>query len=339
MSNKIIRSICYFTKNPNDSIVEKLERIKLLFIENGFEVQTLRICVNGLKLKNIAEKIDDKEILLSAGSLSHQEALGQLDDFFKIPNLSFNLDLTDVLIDEKYVDLLLKIIRNKPEQTFNFAYVFNNSHSSPYFPSANYNQDGFSVGLQPTDLSINCTSLDEWFTKMPKTWEEICLVLKDEKDFLGIDSSIAPLFEGCGSLINFIKRLGMAFGESTLTDTYLKITKFIKEKNPKSVGLCGLMLPCLEDFELADEYEQGNFSLERNLFLSLHSGLGIDVYPIGVDESPTKVLSVLKTVQGLSSKYKKPLSVRFVSDGKAKIGEKTDYKNQYLKDVVVRCLS
>ncbi|MBD3281354.1 hypothetical protein GF391_01265 [Candidatus Uhrbacteria bacterium] len=42
--------------------------------------------------------------------------------------------------------------------------------------------------------------------------------------------------------------------------------------------------------------------------------------------------------QGLSSKYNKPLSVRFVSDGKAEIGEKTDFKNQYLKDVEVRKL-
>ncbi|MFA6161280.1 MAG: DUF711 family protein [Patescibacteria group bacterium] len=339
MNYKIIRSICYFTKNPDDRIVEELERIKFLFIEKGFEVQTLRICVNGFKFKDIAEKITDKEILLGAGSMSFQEVSEQLDDFFQIPNLSFNLDLSDAVISSEHVDLLFKIIRNKPEQTFNFAYVFNNAHSSPYFPSANYNQDGFSIGLQPTNLSASCTSLDEWFAQMSETWEEVCSALKEEKDFLGIDSSIAPLFEVESSLINFVQRLGMSFNESILTDSYLRITKFIKENNPKLIGLCGLMLPCLEDFELADEYEQGNFSVERNLFLSLHSGLGIDTYPIAVDESLIKVLNVLKTVQGLSNKYKKPLSVRFVSDGKAKIGEKTDFKNQYLKDVVVRRLS
>jgi uncharacterized protein (UPF0210 family) len=98
------------------------------------------------------------------------------------------------------------------------------------------------------------------------------------------------------------------------------------------------MFPCLEDFELALEYEQGDFSIERNLFLSLHSGLGIDTYPIGIDESPEKVLNVLKLTQALSNKYKKPLSIRFVSDGKAKIGDRTDFKNQYLKDVKVKAI-
>ena len=98
------------------------------------------------------------------------------------------------------------------------------------------------------------------------------------------------------------------------------------------------MFPCLEDFELADEYESSNFSIERNIYLSLHSGLGIDNYPIGTDEKPERVLEILKLLQGLSNKYKKALSVRIVSDGKTKIGEKTHFQNQFLKDVIVRKL-
>ena len=47
---------------------------------------------------------------------------------------------------------------------------------------------------------------------------------------------------------------------------------------------------------------------------------------------------ILKLVQSLSNKYGKSLSVRFVSDGKSKIGMKTNFKNQYLKDVVIRPL-
>lgn len=97
------------------------------------------------------------------------------------------------------------------------------------------------------------------------------------------------------------------------------------------MGLCGLMLPALEDFELAKEYEKGNFSIERNIYLSLHSGLGIDTYPIGVDEKPEKMVEILKLLQSLSNKFNKPLSARFVSDGKAKIGERTNFKNQYCK--------
>lgn len=118
----------------------------------------------------------------------------------------------------------------------------------------------------------------------------------------------------------------------------MKITKFIKEENPHPVGLNGLMFPCLEDFELAEEYEKGEFTVERNVYLSLHSGLGIDTYPIAFDEKIERVVEILRLVQGFSNKYNKPLSARFVSDGKAKVGEKTDFQNQYLKDVVIRSL-
>ncbi len=118
----------------------------------------------------------------------------------------------------------------------------------------------------------------------------------------------------------------------------MEITKFIKKENPNPIVLCGLMLPCLEDYDLAKEYENGNFTMERNIYLSLHSGLGIDTYPVGINESPQKILEILKLIQALSNKYKKPLSARFVSDGKAKIGEKTDFQNQYLKDVIIRSL-
>lgn len=98
------------------------------------------------------------------------------------------------------------------------------------------------------------------------------------------------------------------------------------------------MLPCLEDFGLAEEYERGNFSLERNIFLSMHCGMGIDTYSIGIDESREKVFEVLKLLHGLSTKYKKPMMARFISDGRAKVDEMTNFGNPFLKDVVVRKL-
>ena len=42
--------------------------------------------------------------------------------------------------------------------------------------------------------------------------------------------------------------------------------------------------------------------IERNVYLALHSGLGIDTYPIGVNEKPKRVLQILKLVQGFSKK-------------------------------------
>jgi uncharacterized protein (UPF0210 family) len=275
---------------------------------------------------------------ISVGDISTEKAIELLPTFYGNKALTFNVELAETEISLEHVDLLQQIIANNASKTFSFTYTFNNAASSPYFPSARYETDGFAIGLQPTDLSRDCKSVDEWLQNMKRVWDELAELFADDESFLGIDSSIAPLFEGDSSFVNFVRRLGGSFEHSVTTDMYTTITKFIKEQNPMPVGLCGMMLPCLEDFELAAEYDKGNFSIERNIFLSLHSGLGIDTYPIGVDEKPERVLEILKLLQSLSNKYKKPLSARFVSDGKTKIDEKSDFQNQYLTDCTIRPL-
>ncbi len=337
-TNKIIRTICLFTDNPVIKDVDKIKEISGILNEKGFEVQTTRICSSAKSIKNLKSLYGDGVSYLNVGTLNVKDALIQMNDFFQTKNTVFNMDLSESEITGKEVNAFFEIIKNKPEKTFNFSYVFNNAKSTPFFPSASYKDNGFSLGLQPTDLSEGCNNIEEWLNKTKETWIEINDIFKNNSEFLGIDSSIAPLFEGKSSFIDFLRRLKINFSESTTTDLYLKITNFIKKENPKPIGLCGLMFPCLEDFELAKEYEKGNFSIERNIYLSLHSGLGIDTYPIGIDEKSARVLEIRKCIQGLSNKYKKPLSVRFVSDGKARVGEKTEFNNQYLKDVIVRQL-
>lgn len=338
MTQKIIRSICYFARNPSTGTIKTVDELANLFRKQGFEVQTKRICSPAQdKIKNLDQQYGN-EYTLSIGTITKEEVLSRFDTLFNNVNTHFNLDLTSSRIDLSHVQILFDLIKRRPKKTFNFTFVFNNQPSAPFFPAASYQQEGFSLGLQPTNLSLGCNSSEEWLERTRTVWTEIMELLKNRKDFLGIDSSVAPLVTPEGSFIGFIKRLGMDFSQSTTTDFYLKITSFIKSQNPKPVGLCGLMFPCLEDTELAKEYEAGNFSLERNLYLSLHCGLGVDTYPIGIDEEPSKVLEILKIIQCLSNKYDKPLSCRFVSDGKTKIGGKTDFKNQYLEDVLLRSI-
>lgn len=336
MSNKIIRSICYFAQNYHPNVETKLQDLSQFLQQKWYIVQTTRICLSDKDSIHTLSNIKNTDLLLNIGTLDYEQALRYMNMFLQIPNLSFNLDLTNEAIEMKHIDLLWDIIKNWAHKTFDFAYVFNNKNSSPYFPSANYEKTWFSIWLQPTDLSQNCVNLQQWLENMKSVRNQINELFGDNKEFLWIDSSIAPLFVEESSLVAFIKRLGYSFDDSVLTEIYTTITKYIKENNPKPVWLCGLMFPCLEDFDLADEYEKGNFSIERNIFLSLHSGLGIDTYPIWTDENKQKILNILKLVQALANKYTKPLSIRFVSDGKAKIWEKTNFQNQYLKDVVIR---
>ncbi len=335
MANKIIRTICYFQKDPNDDIFQKLDDLEKLLKEKGFEIQTKRLCSSNVeKVIELDKVYSPKGYFFAVGTIGKDK----IDSLIKTNNIAFNYDLTSKEIDLEDVKMLFSIVNNVSAKTFNFAYVFNNLTSTPYFPAANYEKDGFSIGLQSTDLAEGCNNLDEWLVNMKNAWFQLINQSSQDKGFLGIDSSIAPFADGKGSLINFIKKITGSFEKSVTTNIYTQITNFIKKENPKPVGLCGLMFPCLEDFELTEEYEKGNFNIERNIYLSLHSGVGIDTYPIGIDEKPERVLEILKLLQSLSNKYGKPLSARFVSDGKAKIRETTDFKNQYLKDIIVRSI-
>lgn len=332
---KIIRTICIFTDEITNREMKRFEEISTLLERKGFSIQTKRFCLSGYKPANDKE-LFNKGILLGLGEQTFEELKGNFTDFMKSENKDINLDLTNENITIEHAEVLFRIIESKPDNTFRFTYGFNLPVSSPFFPSAKFGQKGFGIGLQATNLSVNCNRLAGWLEKMKNVWEEVDSLISPIEGFLGIDSSIAPLYKGHGSLVNFVKRLGLDFSHSVTTDIYTTISKYIQEHNPKPVGLCGLMFPCLEDFELADEYEKGKFNIERNIFLSLHCGLGIDTYPIAINQNKERVVEILRLLRQLSNKYKKPLSARFVSDGKAKIGEKTDFKNQYLKDAVVR---
>lgn len=335
-SNKIVRTICLFSDKPEEKDMNRVQEVAQKLEKNGFAVQTKRICSPSLDgLVEFEKTYKEKELVLGFGSVQDNNQLVRL---LESRDIFFNSDLTGKEITNQDVQKLFGLIGTKSDKTFNFTYVFNNRPSSPFFPSAAYKENGFSIGLQPTDLSEDCNTLLDWLSEMKKVWDEINILFSHYPEFLGIDSSIAPLFSGKSSLINFIRKLGFDFSHSVTTDTYLTITNFLKKENPKPVGLCGIMFPCLEDFELADEYENGNFSIERNAYLSLHSGLGIDTYPIGIDEKPERVLDILKLLQKLAAKYNKPLSARFVSDGKTKIGQRSNFENQYLKDVTIRPL-
>lgn len=339
MTQKIVRTVTAFGVGTASitPCLEKVAQIVEAVKSAGYLVQTDRICMNQVSLGQFRENLPSPNQFCSVGTLSFEEAVKQKADFLNLPNGNFNLDIT-AGVTQEMVTFLFDLIKEGAAKTFGFTYVVNNAPNSPYFPSATYGQSGYAIGLQTTDLAAGCRTVDEWLNRQLEVWEELVSLFGEDPAFLGIDSSVAPIFDGESSLIHFINRITPSFSSSVTTDILTSITHFIKEKNPKPIGLCGLMFPCLEDFELARAYEAGEFSIERNLFLALHSGLGIDTYPIGIDESPERVFEILSLLRALSNKYRKPLSARFVSDGKARIGDRTDFQNQYLADVVVRPL-
>ena len=335
---KIIRSICLFADQITTQEISFLRSISDRLSSSGFSIQTNRMCLPSIQTLIDEQILAQSNLMVGYGVQSWDSFQTNLPSILTMKNKSLTLDLTHERITQKHIEPLFAIIDHNPKNTFHFAFGFNLPPSSPFFPSATFEKKGFSIGLQSTNLSEGCTSLEEWFSAMKKVWVEIDDQLSSVDGYLGIDSSVAPLFSGKGSLMAFIKKLGFQFSHSVTTDVYTRISAFIKQENPRPIGLCGLMFPCLEDFELAEEYARGNFSIERNLFLSLHSGVGIDTYPIGIDQNKTIVLEIVRLVQQLSNKYHKPLAIRFVSDGKAKIGDQMILENPFLKDVIVQDL-
>lgn len=334
---KVIRTICYFTRDPGEKTTERLAQLAGRLEERGFAVQTRRVCTGGLSIEEVAQRLSSARF--GVGPLSLAAASEQIEHLCRAHSAYFHVDCTHDDVGTGHVRLLQRIINSCAGKTFNIAFSFRVPASSPYFPCARYEREGFSIGMQPTTLAVGVSTLEEWLERMRESWSEIQATFEAETDFLGIDSSVAPhLGEGC-SLVGALRNAGIDFEKAITGDTFLRITEFVRTQNPNPVGLCGLMLPCLEDDGLAEMYERGAFSLERNLFLSLQCGVGIDTYPIGIDEPEETITSTLRLVQGLSRKHDKPLSVRFVSDGRAAVGDHTEFDSPHLCDVVVRRLS
>ncbi|HRY31962.1 MAG TPA: DUF711 family protein [Bacteroidales bacterium] len=337
MPERIIRSLCYFAAVPGEREYDRLQQLAGRLRNAGWLIQTLRVAGHSCPVETLALRFGKSELLAGTGSFDRDTIKDQYADFMEAENISMNLEISDRVTSED-VDLLFRMIDEKADRSFLFSYTFCNAKHSPFFPAAHAERSGFSIGLQPTNLAEDCNSLHTWLFRMKEAWTELLHLFEEEKDFIGIDSSVAPMYNGHGSLVHMIRRICGDFSTAVTSDVFVNISRFIREENPRPAGLNGIMFPCLEDFELADEYELGHFSIERNIFLSLHSGLGIDTYPIGLDEKPDRVRQILNLLLALARKYQKPLSARFISDGMSKTGERSNFRNQYLKDVIIRHL-
>ena len=202
MSNKIIRTICYFQKDPNEQTFQKLDELESLFKKSGFEVQTKRLCSPNIeKIIELDKTYSAKGYFLSTGTVDKDK----IDILLRTNNIAFNYDLTNKEINLQDVDILFNIIKNAPAKTFNFTYVFNNPTSSPFFPAAHYENDGFTVGFQPTDLAEGCKTINEWLLKMKKTWFQSIDRLKIKKPiFIKMPISISN--KEFVSLLNVISK-------------------------------------------------------------------------------------------------------------------------------------
>ncbi len=123
-SNKIIRTICYFTDDPSPKNIAKIQIVVMQLEAKGYLIQTKRICTtlpNTSSLHLIAKGSVD---YTSVGTISYEDANATLPNFLATNNLAFNIDLAAVDIKMKHVDLLFNIIKENPSNTHMFKLTF-----------------------------------------------------------------------------------------------------------------------------------------------------------------------------------------------------------------------
>src|SRR5215471_12164589 len=143
--HKIARTVCLFADRPAPGAVSRLGELENRLSQNGFTVQTRRVCSPDREGVFGLDRDSDGSVFLSIGMLSFDKAYAVLEQFCQAKRVDMNVDLTHEPITAAHVRLLTDIIRINAGKTFSFAYTFNNALSSPYFPSAAYEKNGFAV--------------------------------------------------------------------------------------------------------------------------------------------------------------------------------------------------
>ena len=106
--------------------------------------------------------------------------------------------------------------------------------------------------------------------------------------------------------------LGAPFGSAATLNACATLTAAIKSLSVKLCGYSGLMLPVLEDPVLAQRASEQRFTVRDLLLYSSVCGTGLDVVPVPASTSEVTLTGLILDVAALSSRLRKPLSVRLL---------------------------
>jgi uncharacterized protein (UPF0210 family) len=231
---------------------------------------------------------------------------------------------------------------------FRFAAAANIPAGTPFFPV------GWHKGPESIAIGVESASLlEQAFKEMPPG-EDPTARLKQRLDaelapieklareiakqfdrvYVGIDTSPAPGKDR--SIAAAIEALTHApFGSAGTLEACASITAALKTVSVTTCGYSGLMLPVLEDPLLAQRAGEGRYSVRDLLLYSSVCGTGLDVVPIPGDTPVHSMAAIMRDVAAMSSRLRKPLSVRlFLVPGK-KVGDMARFDDKYLTDSIV----
>ena len=91
-THKIVRTLCLFRAVPDPTIVETLAALAQKLTEAGYLVQTQRLCTATTEIDRVERVVGNRDIVLSVGTLSPQQAYEQLQHLYAAGDVSFNID-------------------------------------------------------------------------------------------------------------------------------------------------------------------------------------------------------------------------------------------------------
>lgn len=224
---------------------------------------------------------------------------------------------------------------------------------SPFFTAAYHTGFGhqFAIGLESANVVAaafeNAPDLDTAKHKLTDMLSEQATEIErhagrvDQETgwaYVGIDLSPAPLKDvSIGAAIEEL--IAQPFGSSGTLTAAATITSAIKDVRVKQTGYNGLMLPILEDSQLAQRWSEGHVSLEGLLSYSAVCGTGLDTVPLPGDVSIEQLDMIMGDMATLAFKWHKPLSARLLPvKGKGE-GDKTEFDSPFLVNAIIQPLS
>lgn len=240
-----------------------------------------------------------------------------------------------------------KVMRLLSEETdlgvgnFRFGAIANCPGLVPFFPSA-YHDGGpprFAIGYEsgeslyevakkaPNTDAAAVALLEEVVPKYREV-ERICedLAWSERIDFVGADLSFNPgLLENESVCLSVEKLVEGELGSAGTLKVAAMLVDALRKAEVKKCGYCGIFLPVLEDYGLAERANEGKLTLSLLLSISAVCGAGLDAVPLPGDIPESKLESILFDLAALSGRAGKPLSARLLPAPGKDAGEKTEF--------------
>lgn len=252
--------------------------------------------------------------------------------------------------------VIVKTAKLSPDGFANlrFAASSNVAAGAPFFPVAYHDNDApaFALALEAADLAVSAfngaetledgrKALIEQLETHGRKLAHLANSIKYQYSirFGGLDFSLAPFPDDLISLGTAFEQIATPktglFG--SLTSAAI-LTEAIDRADFPRTGFSGLMMPVLEDSNLAKRAAEGTLTIKDLLLYSAVCGTGLDTIPLAGDVTANQVAALLLDVAVLGVRLNKPLTARLMPIPDKKVGDPTNFAFDFFANSKVMAL-